>query len=616
LKKAPRQYALLSAYLKINSYTYGIDIIPVRKSILLKESGSLSSSAATLEKKGIFISLELEAGTEEKTNNEAVIPEPLSETQAQVYNKIKEQLKRKNILLLHGVTYGGKKQIYIHLIKEYLTMGKQVLYLLPEIASTSQIIRRLRRYFGPVTDICHSRLSETQKLKLWKKIAEKDPEKRTGLTVGTRSSIFLPFSDLGLIIVDDEHEVLYKQQDPAPRYHARDSAIMLGSFTGAVTVLGSATPSVESYYNAMTGKYGFTEIRERYGRINLPEIILVNTREAYRKKMMVSHFSPQLLEAIEQALQKREQVLIFRNRRGFSPYLQCGECGWILTCSKCAVNLTYHREMNRMICHYCSSVYSVPSECPSCGSLSVETRGYGTEKIEDEIKLLFPGTKVARMDKDTTHRADSVNSILKDFEDNRIDILVGTQMISRSLSTENLTVTGILNIDSIMNIPDFRAHERAFQFIAQVTGKTGRKNKQGKVIIQSYDPNHRIMKYLLRNDYRGFYEAQLEERKTFNYPPFCRLVKITMKHKDKRLLNEFADRLCEKLREHFEDRVLGPEFPVISRIQLWYLKEILIKIERDKSFHQARGIIRESIDEVTSMKGTTMLKVLVDVDPY
>lgn len=612
LKKAPRQHALLSAWLDITGYKRSCEIIPVRKEVLLRRAGTVSSVISSLEKKGVFLLVDFEDNRDQEEDVGTIIPEPLSESQNAVYRSINEQLQKKNALLLHGVTSSGKTQIYIHLIRDCLSKGKQVLYLLPEIALTAQIVERLRKYFGKSVMIYHSRSGDRQKAEIWKGVMEK----KYGIILGVRSSIFLPFAELGLIIVDEEHDSSYKQQDPAPRYHARDAAVMLGSLTGAATILGSATPSVESFFNAKAGKYGFAELKERYGKVNLPEIILVNTREAYRKKLMISHFSPQLYEAIEEALKKKEQVLLFRNRRGFSPYLQCAECGWIPSCENCAVKLTYHKEINRLVCHYCGRAKSVPQKCDDCGSSGLETRGFGTEKIEEEIKMLFPGARVARMDHDTTRRPDSFSRIIKDFEAHRIDVLAGTQMISKGLDFENLTVVGIMNADSLLNYPDFRSYERAFQLMAQVSGRAGRRLKRGKVIIQTSDPEHRIMRLVLRNDYRGFYESQLEERKTFNYPPFCRLVKITLKHRNKKILDEFAGFLSDMLRKEFGKGVLGPEYPVISKIQLWYLKEILVKIDRNRPLQASKDAIRQAIEKTRELKSAATLRIVTDVDPY
>jgi len=612
LKRSPRQHALLSAWLEITGYRKNCEITPVRKEVLLRKAGTVNSVISSLEKKGIFLVVDFEDKKNEKEGCNTEIPEQLTDAQSIVYKSINEQLNKKKTILLHGVTSCGKTQIYIHLIRDCLCKGKQVLYLLPEIALTEQIIERLRRYFGSVVGVYHSKSGEAQKVEIWKGVMEK----KYSIILGVRSSVFLPFAEPGLIIVDEEHDSSYKQQDPAPRYHARDAAVMLGALTGAVTVLGSATPSVESYFNAMAGKYGFAELRERYGKVNLPEIILVNTRETYRKKLMISHFSPQLYEAIQEALSKKEQVLLFRNRRGFAPYLQCPECGWIPSCANCAVNLTYHKEINRLVCHYCGRAMSVPQQCSRCSSPSLETKGFGTEKIEEEIRILFPGVRVARMDHDTAKSPDSIRSIIKDFESHNIDILVGTQMISKGLDFENLTVVGIMNADSLLNYPDFRAHERAFQLMAQVSGRAGRRSKQGKVIIQTSNPEHKIMRLVLKNDYRGFYESQISERKTFNYPPFCRLVKITLKHRKKETLDEFAGYLGELLRKEFGAGVLGPEYPVIPKIQMWYLKEILVKIERDKPLPAAKEAIRFAVEKTRVLQGAAALKIITDVDPY
>jgi primosomal protein N' (replication factor Y) len=431
-----------------------------------------------------------------------------------------------------------------------------------------------------------------------------------------RSSLFLPFSDLGLIIVDEEHDGSYKQHDPAPRYHARDSAIMLASMHAAKTLLGSASPSVESYNNAVNGKYGLTELKERFGLIKLPAIVLANTREAYRKKLMVSHFTPELLLAMDEALGKAEQIILFQNRRGFSPYIECSECGWIPVCIQCAVNLTYHKGIGKLVCHYCGYTTGMPVKCDHCHSTAMVTRGFGTEKIEDEIKIVFPAARVARMDQDTTRNKNSFNKLIRAFEERRIDILIGTQMISKGLDFENLTVVGILNADNLLNYPDFRAHERSFQLMEQVSGRAGRRQKQGKVVIQTSDPSNRIIRLVLRHDFVGMFRMQTEERIAFNYPPFCRMVKLSIKHKDRIQLNYFSEILGRELKEIFGKRVLGPESPVISRVQLWYIKTILIKIEREKPPAKAKQLITETIERLEKEKGASSLRIAVDVDPY
>jgi primosomal protein N' (replication factor Y) len=616
LKKAPRQQDVLLAYLRITGYTAGKEIFPVSKSLLLSESHSSPGIVDALVSKGILSSVSLPVSRIPESDSFKEPVKPLSEAQATAFGSIKKQFQEKDIVLLHGVTSSGKTEIYIHLIEEQLKLGKQVLYMLPEIALTTQIILRLKRHFGGVTGVYHSRFSDPEKVEIWKRVAEKDPLNSYRLILGVRSSLFLPYSDLGLIIVDEEHDSSYKQHDPAPRYHARDSAIMLASMHGAKTILGSASPSVESYNNTVNGKYGLTELKERYGFIKLPSIILANTREAYRKKLMVSHFTPELLQAMDEALGKEEQIILFQNRRGFSPYIECSECGWIPVCIQCAVNLTYHKGIGKLVCHYCGYTTGMPSKCGNCGSTGMVTRGFGTEKIEDEIKIVFPEARVARMDQDTTRNKHSFKKLIRAFEERRIDILIGTQMISKGLDFENLTVVGILNADNLLNYPDFRAHERSFQLMEQVSGRAGRRQKQGKVVIQTSDPANKIIRLVLRHDYLNMFRMQAAERMAFNYPPFSRMVKISIKHKEKTQLNYFSDILGHDLKEIFGKRVLGPESPVISQVQLWYIKTILIKIEREKPPAKAKQLITEAIERLEKEKGASTLRIAVDVDPY
>jgi primosomal protein N' (replication factor Y) len=616
LKKAPKQQDILSAYIRLTGYKTGTEVFPVSKSSLLSESHSSAGILEALIDKGILTSVSQPVSRISETNGYREPIKQLSEAQTTAFRSIKSQLLEKDIVLLHGVTSSGKTEIYIHLIEEQLKKGKQVLYMLPEIALTTQIILRLKKHFGAVTGVYHSRFSDPEKVEIWKRIAENDPLNSYRLILGVRSSLFLPFSDLGLIIVDEEHDGSYKQHDPAPRYHARDSAIMLASMHKAKTILGSASPSVESYNNAVNGKYGLTGLKERFGLIKLPTIILANTREAYRKKLMVSHFTPELLQAMDDALGKEEQIILFQNRRGFSPYIECSECGWIPACIQCAVNLTYHKGIGKLVCHYCGYTTSMPSKCDNCHSTEMVTRGFGTEKIEDEIKIVFPAARVARMDQDTTRNKNSFNKLIRAFEDRWIDILIGTQMISKGLDFENLTVVGILNADNLLNYPDFRAHERSFQLMEQVSGRAGRRQKQGKVVIQTSDPENKIIRLVLRHDYVSMFRMQYEERMTFNYPPFCRMVKISIKHKDRSQLNHFSDILGRDLKEIFGKRVLGPESPVIAQVQLWYIKTILIKIERGKPPVKAKQLIIEAIVRLEKETGASSLKIAVDVDPY
>ena len=616
MTKAPRQQQVLSAYLRLTGYTEGIEIKPIRKSLLLSESHSSPNIIDALTGKGILSTLSLPVSRLNEAENNKEPVKKFSQAQSVAYESIKSQFKEKDIVLLHGVTSSGKTEIYIHLIEEQLKSGKQVLYMLPEIALTTQIILRLKKHFGELTGVYHSRFSGPEKAEIWKKVAGNDPVNCYKLILGVRSSLFLPFSDLGLIIVDEEHDGSYKQHDPAPRYHARDSAIMLAAFHKAKTILGSASPSVESYNNTVNGKYGLTALKERFGRIKLPSIILANTREAYRKKLMVSHFTPELRQAMDEALGKDEQIILFQNRRGFSPYIECPECGWIPVCIQCAVNLTYHKGIGKLVCHYCGYTSGMPSKCGNCQSTGLVTRGFGTEKIEDEIKIVFPAARVARMDQDTTRNKNSFDRIIRAFEERRIDILIGTQMISKGLDFENLTVVGILNADNLLNYPDFRAHERSFQLMEQVSGRAGRRQKQGRVVIQTSDPSNRIIRLVLRHDYLNMFRIQTEERTTFNYPPFCRMVKISIKHKDRVLLNHFSHILGTDLKEIFGKRVLGPESPVISQVQLWYIKTILIKIEREKHQAKAKQLILEAIERLEKEKGANSLKIAIDVDPY
>ena len=616
LKNAPRQFDILATYLHLTEYIPGSDIAPVRKSLLLKKEGSSPGSLEALVKKKVIKLVSLEVGRLKNSEQHSEPLRILSNSQKIAFYTICTSFKEKDIVLLHGITSSGKTEIYIHLIEEQLKKGKQVLYMLPEIALTTQIILRLQKHFGPVTGVYHSRFNDQEKAEIWKRVADEDPVNGYRLILGVRSSIFLPFSNLGLIIIDEEHDGSYKQHDPAPRYHARDSAIMLAGLHKAKTILGSASPSIESYNNATIGKYGLAELKERFGLIKLPEIIVANTREAYRKKLMVSHFTPELLNAIDEALSKNEQIILFQNRRGFSPYIECSECGWIPVCKQCAVNMTYHKNISRLVCHYCGYTIEMPRRCSNCNSSGMRTRGFGTQKIEDEIKIVFPAARVERMDQDSTRNKNSFNRIICAFEERLIDILIGTQMISKGLDFENLTVVGIMNADNLLNYPDFRAHERSFQLMEQVSGRAGRRQKQGKVIIQTSDPDNKMIRLVLRHDYINMYKMQTAERMTFNYPPFCRLIRISLKHKSRAALNSFADYIGNDLRNIFGKRVLGPEYPVISQIQLWYIKTILIKIEKEKPVQKAKEIILESIGRLEKEPGAGSLKISIDVDPY
>jgi primosomal protein N' (replication factor Y) len=616
LIKAPKQYNLLTSYLSLSGYEQGKKNKPVRKSLLIKETHSSPGIIERLVRKKILSFLTLETGRLTDAGFPAEPLKVLSKAQSTTLDTINGIFRDKDIALLHGVTSSGKTEIYIHLIEEQLKNGRQVLYLLPEISLTAQIIQRLNKHFDDVTGVYHSRFSNPEKVEIWNRVAGADHGKDYKLIIGARSALFLPFRNLGLVIVDEEQDGSFKQHDPAPRYHARDSAILLAALHKAKTILGSASPSIESYNNALSGKYGLAELKERYGLIKLPDIILANTREAYRKKLMVSHFTPELLEAIDNALGNNEQVILFQNRRGFSPYIECPECGWIPKCIQCAVSLTYHKSIGKMVCHYCGFTTGIPSQCGNCHSSGLSTRGFGTEKIEDEIKIVFPTARVARMDQDTTKGKNSFERLIKALEERQIDILIGTQMISKGLDIENLTVVGILNADNLLNYPDFRAHERSFQMMEQVSGRAGRRQKLGKVVIQTSDLDNKIIRLVLNHDYKNMFRIQFDERKAFNYPPFCRLIKINVRHKDRSLLNSYSDFLGRDLKKIFGKRVLGPEFPIISQVQLWYIKTILIKLEREKPIAQSKQLINEAIERLEKEKGASALKIAVDVDPY
>jgi len=539
------------------------------------------------------------------------MPASLNTLQTEAYSTIIQLFNERDVVLLHGVTSSGKTEIYIHLMHEQLATGKQVLYMLPEIALTTQIIERLRKHFGSSIGVFHSRLTPSARREVWKKVS--DGTLRAIL--GVRSSLFLPFRELGLIIIDEEHDSSYKQYDPAPRYHARDAAMMLARIHGGKTLLGSATPSLESYHNATAGRYGLVELMTRYGDVMMPEMIIANTRSLGRKTKVPPHFTPRLLQAIEEALNKGEQVILFQNRRGFSPFIMCADCGWVPACTNCSVSYTYHKSIGRMVCHYCGKSVRLPSECPECGSTSLTTKGFGTEKIEEEIKILFPSAKVVRMDQDTTRRKSAASVILSDFAAGATDILIGTQMISKGLDFERLTVVGILDADNMMHFPDFRAFERSYQLMAQVSGRAGRRDRRGKVIIQTADPAHMILRQVPKNGFQAMCRYQLEERALFGYPPFTRIIRIVIRHGDIGELNISSARLAENLRKHLGNIVLGPEYPLIRQIQKWYIKTIMIKIDSSLSPSRVKEQVRRDIENEMKMTRKGVLRIHADVDP-
>lgn len=544
-------------------------------------------------------------------DGEVIMPLQLSPVQEKVYDTIKGSFREHDVVLLHGVTSSGKTEIYIHLMQEQLALGRQVLYMLPEIALTTQIIERLKRHFGDGIGVFHSRLTPAARRDVWSKVQSGTLR----AVLGVRSSLFLPFTDLGLIIVDEEHDSSYKQYDPAPRYHARDAAMMLSRIHGGKTLLGSATPSLESYHNATAGRYGFAELMTRHGEVLMPEMIIADTRFPARKGKPASHFSGRLLGAIEEALGNGEQVILFQNRRGFSPYLMCPACGWVPGCTNCSVSYTYHKSLNRMVCHYCGKSIWLPSGCPECGSETLTTKGFGTERIEEEIRLLFPSATVSRMDQDTTRKRTASASILSDFADGKTDILIGTQMISKGLDFERLTVVGILDADNMMHFPDFRAFERSFQLMEQVSGRAGRRTRRGRVIIQTADPNHIILRQVLKHDYKTMFTTQLEERSLFGYPPFTKIIRIVIRHRDPEELNVSSARLAGDLRRHLGSHVLGPEFPVVRQVQKWHIKTVMVKIGGTLSPSRVKEVIRKAVDDELRMPREGLLRIHADVDP-
>ena len=539
--------------------------------------------------------------------------QPLSPAQQAAEDSIQKQFNEKNVILLHGVTSSGKTEIYIHLIKKAIDEGKQVLYLLPEIALTVQMTRRLQNVFGSRLGIYHSKYSDAERVEIWKKQLSSEPY---DVILGARSAVFLPFTRLGLVIVDEEHETSFKQQDPAPRYHARSTAIMLARmYEGAKVLLGTATPSMESYHNACTGKYGYVQLTTRYKDVAMPEIRVVDTKDLYRRKMMRGAFSPDLLEAMRTALRNKKQVLLFQNRRGFAPMVECKVCGWVPKCKNCDVSLTYHRSMNLLTCHYCGYTYPVPKQCPNCESTELLGRGYGTEKIEDRVRELFPEARIARMDLDTTRSAGAYGRIIDDFSCGRTDILIGTQMITKGLDFSGVTVVGILNADTMLNYPDFRAYEQAFQMLSQVSGRAGRRDERGLVILQTKSADLPVIQQVVAGDFQTFAHDLLEERSMFRYPPFYHLVYVYLRHRNEQLVDSAAIEMASRLRQAFADRVLGPDKPAVARVKTESIRKIVIKLEQGINLPLARQCMAEARTQLLQDKRYAAMTVFFDVDP-
>ena len=546
---------------------------------------------------------------------------PLNSAQQTAYNSILMSMMKRPVTLLHGVTSSGKTEIYIHLIRQALERKEQVLYLLPEIALTVQMMQRLQRVFGNRLGIYHSKYSDAERVEIWKKQLSKNPY---DVILGARSAVFLPFQKLGLVIVDEEHETSYKQQDPAPRYHARSAAIMLAkmsnenahsSLNPCKVLLGTATPSLESYHNAKTGKYGLVELKERYQGIELPEIQVVDIADLQHRKMMAGPFSPLLLNKVREALERGEQAILFQNRRGFAPMIECKQCGWVPHCQHCDVSLTYHRQMNQLTCHYCGYTYRVPTECPCCGSTELHTRGFGTEKIEEQVREVFPEAHVARMDLDTTRTRNAYERIIMDFGAGRTNILIGTQMISKGLDFDKVSVVGILNADSMLNYPDFRAYEHAFMMMAQVSGRAGRKGKRGLVILQTKSKEVPVIQQVVRNDYLALYKDLIAERQAFHYPPYYHLVYVYLKHRYDDVVNTASIELGSRLRQWFSGRVLGPDKPAVAKVKSQNIRKLVLKLENGIDMKKVREYLLMAQSQMMADKRYNSLQIYYDVDP-
>ncbi len=615
LARAPKQKELLLTYFKLmgEQEREGNQVLmSVVASKLLKASQAGDSSLKGLEEKG-FMEIFYDSPAEEVKQSEGDPFFDLNEYQQRAFDELKDHFRDKDVSLLHGVTSSGKTEIYVRFIRQMLEENKQVLYLVPEIALTTQLITRMKKYFGERVLVFHSRFSDRERVETWLKLVENPNEPY--LIIGARSSLFLPFQNLGFVIVDEEHETSFKQFDPAPRYHARDTAILLANLFAAKVLLGSATPSIESYTNALGGKYGLVKLDKRYADLPMPEIVCVDLKDARKKKRMQGHFSTMLIDEIKEVLRSGKQVILFQNRRGFSTMIQCQNCAHVNQCKNCDITLTYHKHIDLLRCHYCGYSRQVPSKCPACGSYDVKALGFGTEKLEDDLKLMLPGASIRRMDLDTTRKKNAYENIINEFEDGEVDILIGTQMVTKGLDFANVALVGILNADTLLNFPDFRSHERAYQLMAQVAGRAGRKRKRGKVIIQTSDPYHSIIRKVMNNDYQKMYEDERYERKNFRYPPYHRLIRITLKHRDRNKLNLSATQIGKELRELFGERVLGPEFPLVARLRNLYQMEIMLKFEKGVSLNKAKVVLRETLDKFFATHTDKKVQVIFDVDP-
>lgn len=613
VKSAKKQEAALLAYLDLSKWMQRGEAAEVSREALKERSEASNTILKAMSDKGIFTLYKKEINRFASNSSTQKELTQLSDIQQKALNEITESFKTHGVTLLHGVTSSGKTEIYTHLIDRVLKAGRQVLYLVPEIALTTQLTQRLQRIFGDRLLIYHSKFSDNERVDIWKRLLQ---DGEPAVIIGVRSSVFLPFSQLGLVIVDEEHETSYKQFDPAPRYNARNAAIVLASMHGAKTLLGSATPSIETYFNATTGKFGLVKLLQRHEGIQMPEVTIINTLKARKKREMRGAFSTALIDECAEAIKRDEQAIIFQNRRGFAPIVRCKECAWTPKCENCDVTLTYHKRLNELSCHYCGHSIPLPDFCPACRQPTLEIIGYGTERIEDTVeKELFPGVKIARMDLDTTRSKSSYEKIIDSFSNRRTQILIGTQMVTKGLDFEGVSVVGIINADNVINFPDFRSNERAFNMMEQVAGRAGRKHRQGKVLIQTTMPDHPIIKYVVDHDYEGYYAYELEQRQRTNYPPFSRIINIYLKHRDDNTLTEMSVRFSNMLRQIFGKRVLGPESPLIARIQQLYIRQIMLKMETTASMSAVKQILRNEYEQSLSDARMKSVIVYYDVDP-
>ncbi len=610
LSRAPKQKEVLMNLFMLTAQTNK----PISVKQLQKQSETSSSVIKSLIDKEILEEYYIKKDRVEYSGGEASDIKTLNEAQQVAFSEIKETFKTKDVTLLHGVTSSGKTEIYVRLISEVIKSGKQVLYMLPEIALTTQLISRLQNYFGSKVSVYHSKYSVNERVEVWNNVLQ--AKRKAQIVIGARSSLFLPFSNLGLILVDEEHEPSFKQYNPAPRYQARDAAVVLANLHNAKTLMGSATPSLESYYNASNDKYGLVHLKTRFGNVLMPEIELVDIKEKARKKRMKGHFSDRLLEEMNEVLELGEQVILFQNRRGYSPIVECTTCGTAPQCPNCDVSLTYHQYKNELRCHYCGYHMAMQLSCMACGSETLDTKGFGTEQIETELKALFPKHSIARMDQDTTRGKNAYAKLIDKLENEEVDILVGTQMLAKGLDFRNISLVGVMNADNLLNFPDFRAHERSFQLLQQVSGRAGRTSKRGKVLIQSYNPYHQILQQVSTNDYKSMYEQQLEDRYQYKYPPYYRTIKITCKDRNLQKMQKAAKWFGQALENKLGEQVLGPEPPPVSRIRNFYISNILIKIPKKQSLEKTKQYINRVQQSFNSIKEFSSVRLTIDVDNY